>query len=88
MSNLDNENRLLNGVLRDLIEVTEEIGDRKQSSATRGRSVEDVATDPHRLELSADYKRSLAFLEGTKKKARELTRDIKRHIAEYDSLND
>lgn len=88
MSDLDDQNRLLNGCLRDLIEVTEEIGDRKQSAATKARAVEDVAVDEHRLELSADYKRSMAFLEGTKKRARELTRDIKRHIAEYDSLND
>lgn len=88
MSDLQNQDRLLNGVLRDLIEVTTDIGDRKEQAATKARSVEDVAVDPHRLTLSADYKRSLAFLEGTKKRARELTQEIQTHIAEYDSMGD
>lgn len=88
MSNLDDQDRLLNGVLRDLILEASEIGDRKQQAATKARSTEDVAVDTARLELSADYKKTLAFLEGTKKKARQLTQDIKRHVSEYDSLND
>lgn len=88
MSDLDNENRLLNGVLRDLIEATVGIGDRKATGAGSGRSVDDTAIDPWRIALSDDYKRSLAFLEGTKKRARELTQDIKRHTAEYDAVND
>lgn len=88
MSDLQNQDHLLQGALLDLIDVTLEIGDRKEQAATKGRTVEDVAVDPHRLELSADYKRSLAFLEGTKKRARELTQEIQKHIAEYDSMGD
>lgn len=88
MTDLQNQDRLLNGVLRDLIIVTDDIGDRKDQAAANVRAVDDVAVDPWRLELSADYKKSVAFLNGVKKQARELTEDIKRHISEYDSVND
>lgn len=88
MENLNNEDRLLNGVLRDLVLAADEIGDRKLSSATKARTVEDIATDPHRLALSADYKETLSFINATKRRARELTQRIVKHTSEYDSLND
>lgn len=85
---MDNENRLLNGALKELIEAADEIGDRKYVSPTKARAVEDVAVDPWRIACSGDYRETLAFLNGTKQRARELTERINRHLADYDRIDD
>lgn len=85
---IEDQDHLLQGALLDLIDVTLEIGDRKEHAATGARGLEDVAMDSHRLALSDDYKRTLAFLNGTKEKARKLTEETRRHIEEFDSVND
>lgn len=88
MTDLNNEDRLLNGALRDLIHSAADIGDRKDTAAAKSRDVEGIACDPWRMRLSADYKETLAFLNGTKRRARELKANIDRHIADYDGIND
>lgn len=88
MNEFDLDTILMEGSLRRLIEASLEIGDRKSQAATKVRSVEDVATDRHRLALSEDYRRAVELLRVTHERATELTKRIERHIAEYDAVND
>lgn len=88
MSDLENQDRLLNGLLRDVIFAAEDIGDRRFTAATGARDLEGIALDEHRLRLVEDYAAVVNFLNFTRERSRELKRRIDRDVSAYDAVND
>lgn len=52
------------------------------------RSVEDIATDPHRLAVSKEVDRSRAFLRASLKGLRENHRKLREAVDSYDEAQD
>lgn len=88
MSNLHDQDRLLNGVLRDVIFAAEDIGERRYTAATGAKDLEGIALDEHRLRLAEDYAAVVNFLNFTRERSRELKKRIDRDVSAYDAVND
>lgn len=82
------ESHLLHGSLRELVELAADIGSRKEQAAIPQRAVDDTAVDPHRLALSRDYRQAVELLEQTNRRAKMLSAQIRRDIANYDAMTD
>lgn len=76
------------GLWWDFLSGLEEATDRAYESPYGLRSVEDIATDPHRLAVSEEVDRSKAFLRASLKGLREHKARLREAVDSYDEAQD